>query len=82
MEQIESQWMLAGNAPWTLSVQQVGWLPRSVRRLELMDHPSTPPPTPSPLPQVTSCTAGTFGCGGGDTVTAYDQLISGATKFG
>eukprot|EP00616_Rhizochromulina_sp_CCMP1243_P012871 CAMPEP_0118963412 /NCGR_PEP_ID=MMETSP1173-20130426/1319_1 /TAXON_ID=1034831 /ORGANISM="Rhizochromulina marina cf, Strain CCMP1243" /LENGTH=383 /DNA_ID=CAMNT_0006911735 /DNA_START=20 /DNA_END=1171 /DNA_ORIENTATION=+ len=53
VEQIESQWMLAGNAPWALSVQQV-----------------------------TSCTAGTFGCGGGDTVGAYDQLISDATKFG
>jgi len=53
VEQIESQWMLAGNAPWELSVQQV-----------------------------TSCTHATFGCGGGDTVGAYQQLMSDETKFG
>jgi hypothetical protein len=52
-EQIESQWMLAGQAPWELSVQQV-----------------------------TSCTAGTFGCGGGDTTGAYEQIIDDATKYG
>jgi hypothetical protein len=32
--------------------------------------------------QVTSCTAGTFGCGGGDTTGAYAQIISDADKFG
>lgn len=52
-EQIESQWMLAGNAPWPLSVQQV-----------------------------TSCTQGTFGCGGGDTTGAYEQLMTNVTKDG
>jgi hypothetical protein len=52
-EQIESQYMIAGGAPWELSVQQIN-----------------------------SCTAGTFGCGGGDTTGAYEQLISGATKYG
>lgn len=50
-EQIESQWMLAGNSMWELSVQQIN-----------------------------SCTQGTFGCGGGDTTGAYEQLMSGSTK--
>jgi hypothetical protein len=30
--------------------------------------------------QINSCTAGTFGCGGGDTTGAYEQLMSGETK--
>ena len=53
VEQIESQYMLAGNPEWDLSVQQVN-----------------------------SCTASTFGCGGGDTTAAYEQLINGVTKTG
>lgn len=46
VEQIESQWIWEGGAPWELSVQQV-----------------------------TSCTEGTFGCGGGDTTGAYEQVF-------
>lgn len=38
-QQVESAWIMAGHAPWRLSVQQA-----------------------------TSCTADTFGCGGGDTI--------------
>lgn len=52
-ETIESAWMMAGEAPWPLSVQQA-----------------------------TSCTAQMLGCGGGDTIAVYEQLLSDATKFG
>lgn len=52
-QQVESAWIMAGHAPWRLSVQQV-----------------------------TSCTSGTFGCGGGDTIEGYEQLLSEATKHG
>ncbi|EWM28848.1 cysteine proteinase [Nannochloropsis gaditana] len=51
--QIESAFILAGHAPWRLSVQQV-----------------------------TSCTSGGFGCGGGDTIQAYEQLLGMETKTG
>ncbi|GAB5030372.1 cysteine protease [Nannochloropsis oceanica] len=51
--QIESAFIMDGNAPWRLSVQQV-----------------------------TSCTANGFGCGGGDTIEAYEQLLGGETKTG
>jgi hypothetical protein len=29
---------------------------------------------------VNSCTEGTFGCGGGDTANAYEQVIADTTK--
>jgi hypothetical protein len=47
------QWILAGQAPWELSVQQAA-----------------------------SCTASMLGCGGGDTLAVYEQLLSDATKYG
>lgn len=45
-EEIESQWIMDGNAVWEFSPQQIA-----------------------------SCTTNCFGCGGGDTVAAYEYLI-------
>lgn len=50
-EQIESQWILSGQAPWPLSVQQA-----------------------------VSCTEDMYGCGGGDTIAVFEQLLTGETK--
>ena len=37
---------------------------------------------PLSVQQVTSCTDEVYGCGGGDTTLAYEQLASGVTKTG
>jgi len=52
-EQIESAWLMAGNAPWEFSVQQIA-----------------------------SCDTTSNGCGGGDTINAYEYIMGNGVGLG